>query len=68
MNGIAKILLIGAAVFLLGGAAHAELPMFQTDGHSDKDTLAAVEKTLVEIGQIDKLPDNSKIITEEFLK
>ena len=49
-------------------AFDTELPMFQTDGHFDRDALAAVENALVDTAQLDKPPDNSKIITEEFLK
>lgn len=48
-------------------AYDAEMPMFPTDGHFKPDEVAAVEKALMETGQIDKLPDNSKFITEKFL-
>jgi NitT/TauT family transport system substrate-binding protein len=49
-------------------AYDAEMPMFPTDGHFKPEEVAAVEKALMETGQLDHLPDNSKIITEEFLK
>lgn len=45
-----------------------EMPMFFTDGHFDPKDVAAVEHALMETGQLTKLPDNSKIMTEEFLK
>ena len=45
-----------------------ELPMFFTDGHFDPKAVAIVENALVATGQLDKLPDNSKYINEEFLK
>ena len=49
-------------------AFDAEMPMFPTDGHFKPDELAAVEKALMQTGQLDAMPDNSKIITEEFLQ
>lgn len=48
-------------------AYDAELPMFPTDGHFKPDEVASVEKALMETGQLDKIPDNSKIITEAYL-
>lgn len=49
-------------------AYDAEMPMFPTDGHFKPDEVAAVEKALMDTGQLEHLPDNSKIMTEEFLK
>jgi len=49
-------------------AYDAEMPMFPTDGHFKPDEVAAVEHALIETGQLAQMPDNSKIITEEFLK
>jgi len=48
-------------------AYDVEMPMFFTDGHFDPKDVAAVEHALIETGQLDKLPDNKKYITEEFL-
>jgi NitT/TauT family transport system substrate-binding protein len=45
-----------------------EMPMFFTNGHFDPKDVAAVEHALIETGQIDKIPDTSKFMTEEFLK
>jgi NitT/TauT family transport system substrate-binding protein len=45
-----------------------ELPMFFTDGHFDPQAVTVVEKALIETGQLDKIPDTSKFMTEEFLK
>ncbi|HEY3917832.1 MAG TPA: ABC transporter substrate-binding protein [Stellaceae bacterium] len=49
-------------------AYDAEMPMFFDNGHFDPQDLKAVEEALIETHQLDKLPDTSKIITEEFLK
>ncbi len=48
-------------------AYDAEMPMFFTDGHFDMKAVVVVEHSLLETGQIDKLPDNKQLITEEFL-
>lgn len=45
-----------------------EIPMFLNDGHFAPQDVAAVEQALMQTRQLDKLPDNSKIMTEEFLK
>jgi NitT/TauT family transport system substrate-binding protein len=48
-------------------AYDAELPMFFTDGHFDPKALAVVKQSLLEMGQIDKFPDDKDLLTEEFL-
>lgn len=48
-------------------AYDAEMPMFPTDGHFKPEEVAAVEKALMETGQLDRLPDNATIMTEAFL-
>lgn len=48
-------------------AYDAEMAMFPTDGHFKPDEVAAVENALMETGALDKIPDNSKIMTERFL-
>lgn len=49
-------------------AYNAEMAMFFADGHFDPKDVAAVERALIESGQLDKKPDTSKYLTEEFLK
>ena len=49
-------------------AYEAEMPMFFADGHFDPTEVKAVEEALIETGQLDQLPDNAKILTEQFLK
>ena len=44
-----------------------EMPMFFTNGHFDPKDVAAVEHALIETGQLDKIPDTSKFMTEKFL-
>lgn len=48
-------------------AYDAEMPMFPTDGHFKPEEVAAVEKALMETGQLERLPDNATIMTEAFL-
>ncbi len=48
-------------------AYDAEMPMFFTDGHFDRNAVEVVKKSLVEMGQIDKFPDDKELITEKFL-
>lgn len=45
-----------------------EMPMFFNDGHFDPRDVAAVEQALMQTGQLAQPPDNSTIMTEEFLK
>ena len=49
-------------------AYDAEMPMFFTDGHFDRQAIAVVKKSLLEMGQIDTLPDDKDLFTEDFLK
>ncbi len=44
-----------------------ETPMFSADGHFDRAAVNVVKHSLVEMGQLDKLPDNKDLFTEEFL-
>jgi ABC-type nitrate/sulfonate/bicarbonate transport system substrate-binding protein len=44
-----------------------EMPSFPVDGHFDLRTLGVVEQALVDFGRIDRLPDNSRLLTETFL-
>jgi NitT/TauT family transport system substrate-binding protein len=53
---------------VLEKAFDAEMPMFFTNGHFDPKDVAAVEHALIETGQLDKIPDTSQFMTEEFLK
>lgn len=48
-------------------AYDAEMPMFTTDGHFDRKALRAVEQSLVETGALDRIPDDTQILTEKFL-
>ncbi len=48
-------------------AYDAEMPMFFTDGHFDRKAVAVVKESLIEMGQIDKFPDDKDLFTEEFL-
>jgi ABC-type nitrate/sulfonate/bicarbonate transport system substrate-binding protein len=45
----------------------AEMPMFFTNGHFDPKAIDVVKKSLLEMGQIDKFPDDKDLLTEEFL-
>jgi hypothetical protein len=40
---------------------------YPTDGHFDRRSLHIVEQALVDFGRIDKMPDDSVLLTEEFL-
>lgn len=44
-----------------------ETPMFSTDGRFDPAAVDVVKKSLVDMGQIDHMPDNKDLYTEEFL-
>ena len=44
-----------------------EMPSFPIDGHFDPHGLALVEQALVDFGRIDRIPDNSRFVTEAFL-
>jgi NitT/TauT family transport system substrate-binding protein len=44
-----------------------EMPSFPRDGHFDLRALGVVEQALVDFGRIDRLPDNSRLLTEAFL-
>ncbi len=44
-----------------------ETPMFSTDGRFDLDAVEVVKKSLVDMGQVEKMPPNEQLFTEEFL-
>jgi NitT/TauT family transport system substrate-binding protein len=44
-----------------------EMASYPTDGHFDRRSLHIVEQALVDFGRIDKMPDDSTLLTEEFL-
>lgn len=44
-----------------------ETPMFSADGKFDLAAVDVVKKSLVDMGQVDKMPDNNDLFTEEFL-
>jgi hypothetical protein len=44
-----------------------EIDSYPTDGHFDRRSLHIVEQALVDFGRIDKMPDDSMLLTEEFL-
>lgn len=48
-------------------AYDAEMPMFFTDGHFDPKAIAVVKKSLIELGQVERFPDDKDLFTEEFL-
>ncbi len=41
--------------------------LYPTDGHFDRRSLHIVEQALVDFHRIDKMPDDSALLTEEFL-
>ncbi len=43
------------------------LPMFNTDGHFEADTLATLKRSFADLKLLDAPPDMSKLYTEEFL-
>jgi hypothetical protein len=40
---------------------------YPPDGHFDRRSLHIVEQALVDFHRIDKMPDDSALLTEEFL-
>ena len=44
-----------------------EMPSFPTDGHFDRRALHIVTQTLVDFGRIDRMPEDSALLTEKFL-
>jgi ABC-type nitrate/sulfonate/bicarbonate transport system substrate-binding protein len=48
-------------------AYDAEMPMFFTNGHFDPKAMAVLKQSLLEMGQVTKIPDDKDILTEEFL-
>jgi len=44
-----------------------EMASYPTDGHFDRRSLRIVEQALVDFRRIDKMPDDSALLTEEFL-
>ena len=44
-----------------------EIASFPTDGHFDRHSLHIVEQALVDFGRIDRMPDDSTLLTEKFL-
>jgi hypothetical protein len=41
--------------------------MFSTDGRFDLEAVEVVKKSLIDMGQADKMPPNEQLFTEEFL-
>jgi ABC-type nitrate/sulfonate/bicarbonate transport system substrate-binding protein len=44
-----------------------QTPMFPTDGHFDREALKVVKQSLIDMGQVDKLPADDVLFTEKFL-
>jgi len=44
-----------------------EMPSFPVDGHFDMKSLRIVEQALVDFGRVDRMPDNSVLLTEAYL-
>ncbi len=44
-----------------------EMPIYFTDGHFDRAAVEVVKKSLIDMGQLDKMPDNKDLFTEAFL-
>ena len=44
-----------------------EMPSYPVDGHFDRHSLKIVEQALVDFHRIDKIPDDSAVLTEAFL-
>ncbi|HEX3973775.1 MAG TPA: ABC transporter substrate-binding protein [Stellaceae bacterium] len=44
-----------------------EMASYPTDGHFDRNALHIVEQALVDFGRIDKMPDDSALLTEAYL-
>ena len=44
-----------------------ETPMFSTDGRFDLEAVEVVKKSLIDMGQAEKMPPNDQLFTEEFL-
>ncbi len=44
-----------------------ETPMFSTDGRFDLEAVEVVKKSLIDMGQADKMPPNEQLFTEKFL-
>ncbi len=44
-----------------------ETPMFSEDGRFDLAAVEVVKQSMIEMGQVDKLPDNTSLFTEAFL-
>jgi hypothetical protein len=38
------------------------------DGHFDRQAVAVVKQSMVDMGQLDKVPDDKDLYTEAFLK
>lgn len=45
----------------------AEMPMFFLDGRFDTRAVEVVKQSLIDMGQVEKFPDNKDLLTEEFL-
>ena len=43
------------------------IPMFNTDGRFDADTLATLKRSFADLKLLDTPPDMTKLYTEEFL-
>lgn len=44
-----------------------ETPMFSTDGKFEGAAVEVVKKSLIDMGQVEKMPDDRDLFTEEFL-
>lgn len=52
---------------LVGKLYDTQMPMYSRDGKFDEKALAALAKSYVELGLLEKEPDMSKLVTEVFL-
>jgi len=60
--------IMGVSAAVVAKTYDVEMPIYFTDGHFDRKAVEVVKKSLVDMGQVDKMPDDKDLFTEKFLQ
>jgi hypothetical protein len=44
-----------------------EMPIYFTDGHFDRKAVEVVKKSLIDMGQVDTMPEDKDLFTKDYL-
>ena len=58
---------MGVSKSVVAKTYDVEMPIYFTDGHFDRKAVEVVKKSLIDMGQVDRMPEDKDLFTEKFL-